>query len=246
MKAAEIKTLLVVDDEADLREILVFSLERYGYKVLTACNGREAFQIVQTNRIDLIISDIQMPGGNGVELLDNVRNYHHELPVLLFLTGFADITLEQAYDKGAEALFAKPFDIKQILSTIERALSPKEDRWQRRSDRHETEINIELKFPGFDEARKAKVLNIGRGGIFVSLDKDFPKVTDSVSFKIEFSEGLISMIEGTGVVKWARIQATDALSAGCGIEFVELSNGTRLKVIEVINFLKTKQYIPRV
>ena len=60
--AAGTKTLLVVDDEADLREILVFSLERYGYKVFQASNGKEAFEIVRTNKIDLIISDIQMPG----------------------------------------------------------------------------------------------------------------------------------------------------------------------------------------
>src|SRR5258708_2581984 len=118
-------TLLIVDDEVDLREVLTYSLQRVGFKVLEAANGKEAFDIIKKQKIDLVVSDIQMPGGNGIELLDNIRANHHELPVLLFLTGFADISVEEAYNKGAEALFSKPFDFRIVLRTILQALEPK-------------------------------------------------------------------------------------------------------------------------
>jgi len=240
------KTILVVDDEEGIREILTAIFERKGYKVLSASNGKEGFELVKSgNNIDLVISDIQMPGGNGIEFLDRVKDNNYEVPIVLFITGFADISLEDAYDKGAEAVFAKPFNQKQLLSVVERALTPKEERWAPRSDRLPSNITIRLKFPGFGTSRSAKVMNLGRGGIFVALEEGFPKINDSVSFKIEFTDDLTTVIEGSGIVRWVRIVKNQDGPEGCGIEFADLNNQVRLKIIELINFLKTRQYIPK-
>ncbi len=238
-------TLLIVDDEVDLREVLAFSFKRAGFKVLEASNGVEAFEIVKSQKVDLVVSDIQMPGGNGVELLDNIRTKHHELPVLLFLTGFADITVEDAYNKGAEALFSKPFDFKVILSTVLHALEPKEERWKLRHWRGETALLVELKCGEFDAARTGKVINLGRGGFFVASDGAVPKINDLVEFKIHFTEGPIILIEGHGTVKWIRPGTQGEYPPGYGVEFLDLSDDARGKVVEVVNFLKTKQYIPK-
>ena len=237
-------TLLIVDDEADLREVLAYQFKKDGFKVLEASNGKEAFDIVQTKKVDLVISDIQMPGGNGVELLDNVRQHHHEIPIVLFITGFTDISLEDAFNKGAEAVFAKPFDRKALLHTVLQALTPKEERWQPRQWRGEAALPVEITAPGFDTARSAKVINFGRGGIFIALDKDIPKIGDKVGFKIQFTEGVILCIEGHGIVRWVRRNSGD-FPSGCGIEFIDLTDQTRSQVVELINFLKTKQYIPK-
>ena len=239
------KTLLIVDDEEDLREILSSIFERRGYKVLTACNGREAFALVKSNSIDLVISDFQMPGGNGVEFLDNVKNNNYEVPIVLFITGFSEITLEDAYNKGAEAIFAKPFDQKKLVSVVERALMPKDERWTARTDRLPADISIDVVFPGFQSARAAKIMNLGRGGIFVSLKDKFPKIGDLVSFKIDFADELTTQIEGQGIVKWVRMVSSSEGQAGCGVEFVDLPDQIRGKIIELINFLKTRQYIPK-
>jgi CheY-like chemotaxis protein len=239
------KNILVVDDEPDIREILTAILDRNGYSVLTASNGLEALDILKINNIDLVISDIQMPGGNGIDLLDNIRKIHHETPIVLFITGFADITLEDAYDKGAEAVFAKPFDHKRLLAVIESSLTPKDQKWIRRENRTPADIAVKLIFPNFPEARGEKILNIGRGGIFVSTESNSPHVNDNISFKIEFEDKLTTVIEGTGIVRWVRPNKVGELSKGCGIEFVDLEERARLKIIELINFLKTRQYIPK-
>jgi len=238
-------TLLIVDDEDDLREVLCFQFQREGFKVLEANSGKAAFEIVKSQKVDLIITDIQMPGGNGVELLEKVRERNDETPIILFLTGFANLSVEVAFQKGAEAVFAKPFDQKVLLNAVLQALEPKDDRWRARLWRGDTALPVELTFPGLDSSRMGQVLNLSRGGAFVTYDKASPKVGDKIGFKIHFKEGSIVVIEGSGIVKWVRPGDKGEYPTGCGIEFVDLRDDTKSKVIELINFLKTKQYIPK-
>jgi CheY-like chemotaxis protein len=237
-------TLLIVDDEVDLREILAFQFKKDGFNVLEASNGKEAFELVKSNKIDLVITDIQMPGGNGVELLDNIKQHNSEVPVVLFITGFTDISVEDAFHKGAEAVFAKPFDRKVLLITVLQALSPKEDHWQLRHWRGETALPVEITSSGFREARTAKVTNLSRGGLFISLDKDVPKVGEKISLKVQFTEGAILCIDGDGIVRWVRSNQGE-FPPGCGVEFIGLSDQAKSQVIELINFLKTRQYISK-
>src|SRR5690606_2585354 len=97
-----------VDDEKVLCDAIAFDFKRKGYNVLCAYNGGDAFKIVQSQPVDLILSDVRMPNGDGVELLTNVKNHNYAIPIVMFITGFADLTLEQAYDMGVDAVFAKP------------------------------------------------------------------------------------------------------------------------------------------
>jgi CheY-like chemotaxis protein len=103
------KKILVVDDEPDLREITAFEFEHKGAQVVTAEGGYEALEIVKTGGIDLIVSDVRMPEGSGEELLDslNGENLLGSSPIIL-VTGFADISREEALRKGALELFYKP------------------------------------------------------------------------------------------------------------------------------------------
>ena len=68
------RTVLIVDDEPSLRELLreVFSLERTG-RILTASSGNEALKIIRTTKVDAVISDVRMPDGDGIALLDGIR-----------------------------------------------------------------------------------------------------------------------------------------------------------------------------
>ncbi len=235
-------TLLIVDDEEDLREILVYQFQKDGFNVLEAGNGAEAFEIIKSRKVDVVISDIKMPGGNGVELLDNVRRYNPDVPVVLFITGFAEITVEDAFNKGVEAVFAKPFDRKVLLNTVLQALVPKTECWQPRTWCGETPLDIDVISSELQVVCKAKVINLSQGGLFISVEDRIPTVGEKINFKIHFDEGVVLCIEGEGVVRWVRTNQGE-FPRGCGVEFVGLAGRAKTHMLELINFLKTRQYI---
>jgi DNA-binding NtrC family response regulator len=117
------KTLLIVDDEAELRALLnnLFSLA--GAEVLTADNGRCAFRVLEEKRVDAVISDVRMPEADGMELLGWIRKRDLKVPHVFLLTGFSDVTTEQAVEQGATALLQKPFDVRQLMQLVSNALN---------------------------------------------------------------------------------------------------------------------------
>ena len=239
-------TILIVDDEAGLRKAISFDFKRRGFNVLEASSGNEAFKIFETQKVDVILSDVRMPSGDGVELLDRIKGVNPTLPVVMFITGFADLSLEDAYDKGADAVFSKPFDRKALMAAVVKTIAPKDVAWGlRKTERIESNFNIELHCPELNLALIGRVLNIGRGGIFVMLKDKFPVVETKVLFSIHFEQGVIPLLEGNGIVRWIRTQHSEKYPSGCGVEFESLNDVSRLKMIELINDLKTKSFIPK-
>lgn len=117
------RTIMIVDDEPDLREVLALDFQDLGCKTIEAKSGNQAFELLQKHTVDAIISDIRMPDGNGVDLLEKVRKLHPSTPVMCLVTAYADINEEEARRRGATALFPKPFDRKELITALERALA---------------------------------------------------------------------------------------------------------------------------
>jgi two-component system response regulator PilR (NtrC family) len=118
--------ILVVDDERSMREMLSILLEREGYEAVEAKNGQEALQLFETSIFDLVISDIQMPGINGIDLLGRIKKLAPEVPVLM-ITAFA--TADQAVDAiklGAFHYFTKPFNNDEIRALVRNALEKRD------------------------------------------------------------------------------------------------------------------------
>jgi CheY-like chemotaxis protein len=121
------KKILVIDDEELIIKSLVKLLEKEGYDVFVAKNGQDALAMIEEEQFDLIISDIRMPGINGV---DTVRLIHGVLdklnirkPPVVFITGFADEeTKKEAMTLQPIAFMLKPFDIKELVNKIKAAL----------------------------------------------------------------------------------------------------------------------------
>lgn len=116
------KTILVVDDEQNVRQLICKVLEKEGFSVLTACNGSEGLEIFHKNSIDLIISDIKMPEMSGIEFLHKVKEEDPGVGFIL-ITAFA--TTETAIDairSGAQDYITKPFDLKEIVTTVRKIL----------------------------------------------------------------------------------------------------------------------------
>lgn len=118
------KKILVVEDDDVARELMRMTLERQGYTVEVAENGVRGYELTLEGRPDLIITDVSMPGADGVHLLRRVRDTPEikSTPVIIttgFGTGSASFTLAQ----GADAYEPKPFDPVSLLETVRRLLA---------------------------------------------------------------------------------------------------------------------------
>ena len=115
-------TVLVVEDDSAMRALLEEQLEEAGYRVFTAAEGGEGLELVLRQSIDVVVTDLKMPGMKGDELLGEIRERDSELPVVL-ITAFGSI--ESAVDTmkgGAYHYIAKPFRMNQLLITVENAV----------------------------------------------------------------------------------------------------------------------------
>ncbi len=114
--------ILVVDDEAGMRDFLSILLQREGHRVVAAANGREALRLAREGRFDLVISDIRMPQLDGVGLLTGLREADSEIPVIL-ITAFASASSTiEAMKQGAFDYITKPFKVEEIKGVVTRAL----------------------------------------------------------------------------------------------------------------------------
>ncbi|OGF47715.1 MAG: hypothetical protein A2231_01060 [Candidatus Firestonebacteria bacterium RIFOXYA2_FULL_40_8] len=118
-------TVLVIDDEQDLREMLSFTLVNEGYNVLTAANGKLGVEKAEKEDVDVIISDIKMPEMDGITVLGKVKEMKPEIEVIM-ATGFG--TMETAIEslrKGAFDFIHKPYNIDELIALIIKACETK-------------------------------------------------------------------------------------------------------------------------
>ena len=120
---ARVTTILCVDDEPEVLEGLRRTLRREPYRLLTATSAAEALHTIAAEHVDVIVSDIDMPGTNGLELVSRVRREHPEI-VRLLLTG--DASLEAALDAinqgEVHRFLTKPWDTDQLRRTLHEAI----------------------------------------------------------------------------------------------------------------------------
>lgn len=117
------RRILVVDDEDALRTVLSAELNSEGYDVNTAADGLEALAELQKNGFDLVLLDIKMPNMNGFEVLKVIKEKYAETKVIM-LTGFADLkNAIESKKLGAEDFVSKPYDLVDLLTTIDRVMT---------------------------------------------------------------------------------------------------------------------------
>jgi DNA-binding NtrC family response regulator len=117
------KTILVVDDEKNQREILEMILSGEGYDVTTASSGEAALKFVADRRFDLVLTDLKMTGMSGLDLLKELVAFDKSIMVILLTAhGSVDSAFE-AKDLGAFAYLQKPYDREKLLDTVSRALN---------------------------------------------------------------------------------------------------------------------------
>lgn len=118
----ENRSALVVDDERDIRELLVLTLGRMGLRISTAANLAEARELLASNPYDLCITDMRLPDGNGIELVTEIAQHYPRTPVAM-ITAFGSMDLAvEALKAGAFDFVSKPVDISVLRGLVKHAL----------------------------------------------------------------------------------------------------------------------------
>lgn len=118
------KTVLIVDDDDDLREIFEMVVSQAGYRSLCAGSGNEGLRIFKENQVDLVVSDVKMPDGDGKFLLQSIKKLNADQPVIM-MTGYSGSVLADLEESGAEMVLRKPFPMDELLSVIKKNLESK-------------------------------------------------------------------------------------------------------------------------
>jgi len=123
MSTMQPATILLVDDDPLVRDSATRLLQEQGLKVIACSDGYEAMNRLDEGIVDAVLSDIKMPGLTGLELLEKIRNFDPEIPVLL-MTGYADLEMAVAAIQGGVFDFIlKPFNPPHLFHAVDKALS---------------------------------------------------------------------------------------------------------------------------
>ncbi len=114
------RTIVVVDDDRDIRMILRANLEDEGYEVMEAEGGREALDVIRANQPDLVVLDIMMPEVDGYDVLQELRSNpeYAELPVVLLTARRQEADVWEGWSAGADYYITKPFKMNELIQFI--------------------------------------------------------------------------------------------------------------------------------
>jgi two-component system chemotaxis response regulator CheY len=117
-------TILVVDDSEMVVKVLSFIIKKAGYTVLSAIDGKAALEFFDGREIDLVITDLNMPNMNGIELISEIRlkEYYRHIPIILFSAGNDEEQKQMLKTSGATLLFDKNDIQEKMIPTIKKML----------------------------------------------------------------------------------------------------------------------------
>lgn len=121
MKLLEKGTILIVDDEKEIRDLVDIYLKSDGYNTIKACDGIEAINLLQENDIDLIILDVMMPNLNGIEACLKIREMK-EMPIIMLSAKSEDIDKILGLNMGADDYLTKPFNPLELIARVKSQL----------------------------------------------------------------------------------------------------------------------------
>jgi len=116
--------ILAVDDSASMRQMVSFTLRNAGHEVIEAADGREALEIARKTPVNLVLSDVNMPNMDGIQLIRELRALpsYRFTPILMLTTESAASRKQEGKAAGATGWIVKPFDPDQLLATVNRVL----------------------------------------------------------------------------------------------------------------------------
>jgi CheY-like chemotaxis protein len=119
------KVILVADDSPTIRKFVSISLKVNGYEIIQVADGMEALEVLPSERIDLVITDLNMPNIDGFELIKTIRSNedYKEIPIIILSSLSGSDEIEKGIQCGANAYLLKPFDSNRILYEVSKFLN---------------------------------------------------------------------------------------------------------------------------
>ena len=118
------KKIMTVDDSASVRQMVSFTLREEGYEVIEACDGKDALSKIGNTPLNMIVTDLNMPNMDGIELIRNVRAsaMHKFVPIIMLTTESQESKKLEGKSAGATGWIVKPFKPEQLLAVIKRVM----------------------------------------------------------------------------------------------------------------------------
>ena len=119
------KIILIADDSSTVRKFVSFSLASKGFKVLTASDGMEAIEMMPSNKVDLIITDLNMPNLDGFKFIQSIRgnDEYSQIPIIILSSLSKSEEIQKGITCGADSYLVKPFDPKRIQYEVSKYLN---------------------------------------------------------------------------------------------------------------------------
>jgi CheY-like chemotaxis protein len=191
-------SILIVDDEPVLLDIMAEWFKNFAGQVFCAANGNEALEMLGAQKIDLIITDVRMPAMDGVTLLKRLQAAGSYTPSLIFVTGFADIEARDAYELGAEALLEKPIERDDLIEVVRRSLTDPRERWGKPANPSRYPV-LSRSFTSLAAAVQGHKLVFGRGGFCIEGTDLRSEGMVSIELNFKADDYVLS---GQGAVRW--------------------------------------------
>jgi two-component system nitrogen regulation response regulator GlnG len=144
-------TILVADDDRSIRVVVSQALEQRGHSVRTASDARTLWQWVEAGEGDLVVTDVLMPDGNGLDLVPRIKERRPDLPIIVMSAQNTVLTAIRANVRGAFEYLPKPFDLDVLVAAVDRALVPVEPEPQREDAGAEEALPIVGRSPSMQE-----------------------------------------------------------------------------------------------
>ncbi len=115
-------TILVIEDDQDIQDLLSYSLEPDGFKLYEALTAQKGWEMIENKQIDLVLLDWMLPDRSGIDLLHRIRKYYSQLPVIMITARVEEEDRVLGLDIGADDYITKPFSIRELKSRIQAVL----------------------------------------------------------------------------------------------------------------------------
>lgn len=238
LKNKDIRVLVADSDPVSLK-LMTACLEVLNIGVEKAKDFSDAWNLIQSQEFDIILADINMPGGGGFELLSRLRSKDVFEPKIFFVSGDERVDVEKVFNEGGDGIIYKPFDASTVRDIVQHSCLRDHMIWAtpfRRTVGH----NLRRKIKTISNDSSLD-LHFGRGGFFCKEPANLPRVGDTVAFELEVEEHeKISKISGTGIARWVRM----GTGSGYGVEIKYIDDQSRSPLYQELRELASKSYIP--